>query len=241
MIDYRDMSTYELLALAPPGWGGVLLQGLLLSMQLAALGFGLGFLIGIGGALGKIKGGPVLRDLLTIYTTCFRAVPELVLILFAYFALPALVNDFLGVFGLPEVQISGFAAGVIVIAAVQGAYATEVVRGAILAIPAGLFDAGKALGLGPLLMFWKITLPLFLPNALPGLSNLWLIATKDTALLAVVGLTELTLAARQAAGATKHHLLFFVAAGALYLMVTYVSVKVFQLLERRCRKDTASV
>jgi polar amino acid transport system permease protein len=78
-----------------------------------------------------------------------------------------------------------------------------------------------------------------LPHALPGLGNLWLIATKDTALLAVVGFTELTLATRQAAGATKYYLTFYLAAGALYLALSIVSTLVIKLLEARYRRGIA--
>ena len=83
---------------------------------------------------------------------------------------------------------------------VQGAYSTEVLRGAILAVPQGQIEAARAYGMPPGLLLRRITLPAMLPFAIPGLANLWLIATKDTALLAVVGFNELTLETRQAAG-----------------------------------------
>ena len=78
-----------------------------------------------------------------------------------------------------------------------------------------------------------------LPHAIPGLSNLWLIATKDTALLAVVGFSELTLVTRQAAGTTKAYMLFFCAAGVLYLLLTLVSNVVIGIIERRARRGIA--
>ncbi len=121
----------DLLALSPPGWGGVLLAGFAASLQLAVGGFGLGLLIGIGGAFGKLYGGPILRDLLEVYTTVIRAVPELVLILLLYYAGTDAVNSLLMLVGLPRVDISGLAAGIFVIGVVQGAYSTEVLRGAI--------------------------------------------------------------------------------------------------------------
>ena len=97
---------------------------------------------------------------------------------------------------------------------VQGAYSTEVLRGAILAVPQGQIEAARAYGMSPGLLLRRITLPAMLPFAIPGLANLWLIATKDTALLAVVGFSELALETRQAAGATKAYFTFFMAAGA---------------------------
>ena len=71
---------------------------------------------------------------------------------------------------------------------------------------------------------------------IPGLANLWLIVTKDTALIAVVGYTELALATRQAAGNTKMYFTFFLVAGAIYLVITLVSQQIFGSLERRVRR-----
>jgi amine acid ABC transporter, permease protein, 3-TM region, His/Glu/Gln/Arg/opine family len=229
----------DLLALSPPGWGGVLLRGLVSSLQLAVGGYLLGLFIGVGGAFGKIYGGPILRDLLEVYTTLIRAVPELVLILLLYYAGTDAVNALFQLVGLPPIDISGLVAGIFVIGVVQGAYSTEVLRGAIKAVPPGQIEAGRAFGMSPLKVMWRITLPAMLPFAIPGLANLWLIATKDTALLAVVGFSELTLATRQAAGSTKAYMLFFCAAGLLYLMLTLVSNVVISVIERRARRGIA--
>ncbi len=235
------MSPLELLAFSPPGWGGVLLKGLAMSMIVAFGGYFVGLLIGIGGAFGKLYGGPVLKDLLNTYTTVVRAIPELVLIVLLFYAGSDLLNRLLVMAGLQPVDINGLAAGIMVIGVVQGAYSTEVLRGAIKAINPGQIEAGRAYGMGPGLLLRRITLPAMLPHAIPGLSNLWLIATKDTALLAVVGFTELTLATRQAGGATKAYFLFFSAAGVLYLMVTLLSNVGIRLIERRAYKGMPEV
>ncbi|MGF9692417.1 ABC transporter permease [Rhizobium sp. 0TCS1.26] len=229
-------ATLQLLSLSAPGWGGALLAGLLTSLQVAVGGYLLGLIIGVGGAAGKLWGGPILRDLLEVYTTVVRGVPELVLILILYYAGTDAVNQVTMLLGLPPVDISGLAAGIFVIGVVQGAYATEVLRGAILAVPPGQLEAARAYGMSPLLSLRRVTLPAMLPYALPGLSNLWLITTKDTALLAVVGFAELTLVTRQAAGTTKAYLTFFLAAGALYLLVTLVSSLLIGILEKRSRR-----
>ena len=124
---------------------------------------------------------------------------------------------------------------------VQGAYATEVLRGAILSVPAGQIEAARAMGMPPGLLARRITLPLMLSAALPGLANLWLIATKDTALLAVVGFGELTQETRQAAGTTKAYFTFFMAAGALYLVLSIGSGWIFARLERWARRGQRGV
>jgi polar amino acid transport system permease protein len=232
---------WEFLALSPPGWGGVLLYGLLASLQIAIGGFALGLLIGTGGAVGKLYGGPVTQDLLEVYTTIVRAVPELVLILLIYYPGTDLVNAIMAALGYGSVDINGLVAGIFVIGLVQGAYATEVLRGAIKAIPFGEIEAARAFGMPAALVLRRITLPAMLPHAIPGLSNLWLITTKDTALLAVVGFHELTLATRQAGGATKAYFMFFCAAALLYLLVTLVSNRAISIIERRARRGMPRV
>ena len=83
---------FELLALSPPGWGGNLLRGLANSVIIALGAFGFGLLIGTGGAYGKLYGGPIVRDLLEVYTTLVRGIPELVLILILYFAMSWIIS-----------------------------------------------------------------------------------------------------------------------------------------------------
>src|SRR5690606_5442549 len=124
---------------------------------------------------------------------------------------------------------------------VQGAYATEVLRGAILAVPQGQIEAARAFGMPPFRLMRRIVLPGMLPFAIPGLANLWLVATKDTALLAIVGFNELPLETRQAAGTTKAYFTFFVAAGLLYLLVTLASNLVIGRIERWARKGLPAV
>lgn len=228
-----------LLSLSPPGWGGNLLRGAVNSLIIALGAFGLGCMIGTAGALGKLGGGPVTRDLLAVYTTVVRAVPELILILLLYYAGTDLLNQALGALGYRPVQISGLAAGIGVLGVVQGAYATEVLRGAIQAVPRGQIEAARAYGMSAVQVFRRVTVPAMLPLALPGLSNLWLIATKDTALLAIVGFSELTLETRQAASSTRAYFTFFLAAGALYLIMTLVSTRVFAWIEARYRRGQA--
>jgi polar amino acid transport system permease protein len=229
-------SSLELLGFGPGGRGVALLWGFANSVAIAFGAFGVGVLIGIGGAWGKLYGGPVTRDLLAVYTTVIRAVPELVWILLLYFAGSDLINQALTAMGRGAIDINGVIAGIGVLAVVQGAYSTEVLRGAILAIPQGQIEAARAYGMSPGLMLRRITLPAMLPFAIPGLSNLWLIATKDTALLAIVGVNELTQATRTAGGSTRAYFTFFLAAGAIYLALTLVSEVFIRRIERRTRR-----
>jgi polar amino acid transport system permease protein len=103
-------------------------------------------------------------------------------------------------------------------------------------VPVGQIEAARAFGMSPFKRWWRIVIPAMLPYAIPGLANLWLILTKDTALLAVVGYSELALETRQAAGGTKYYFTFYVAAGAIYLAITLVSNQLFRRLERHLRR-----
>ena len=226
----------DLLAYSPPGWGANLLRGLGNSVLIAAGAYSLGLVIGVLGAFGKLYGGPLARDLLGLYTTLVRAIPELVLILILYFAVTDMVNQVMLSLGYDRIQISGVAAGIAVLGVVQGAYATEVLRGAIQSVPAGQIEAARAMGMGPVMLARRVTLPLMLQAALPGMANLWLTVTKDTALLAVVGFAELTQATRQAASTTKAFFTFFMAAGVLYLIVSLISTYFFARAEKWASK-----
>lgn len=231
----------ELLSLSPPGWGGNLVRGLLNSLQIAFGAFGMGLVIGLFGAYGKLYGGPILRDLLAVYTTVIRAVPELVLILILYYLGSDLINKVSEAMGYGRVEISGVVAGIWVLGVVQGAYSIEVLRGAIQAVPPGQIEAARAFGMPPLMLMRRVTIPAMMSFATPGLANLWLIATKDTALLAIVGFSELTLETRQAAASTRAYFTFFLAAGVLYLIVTLFSQVIFGRIERWARRGQPSL
>ncbi|WP_417700879.1 ABC transporter permease [Pseudophaeobacter sp.] len=233
--------TAALLSLSSPGWGANLLRGLANSLQIALGAFGMGLVIGLFGAYGKLYGGPILRDLLAIYTTVIRAVPELVLILILYYVGTDLINKLAQFMGYGRVEISGVVAGIWVLGIVQGAYATEILRGAIQAVPPGQIEAARAYGMPALLTLRRVTVPALMAFATPGLANLWLIATKDTALLAVVGFNELTLETKQAASSTRSYFTFFLAAGGLYLMVTLCSGVVFARIEKWARRGQPSL
>ena len=229
-----QMTAWQLLALEPPGWGGALLTGAVTTVAISACAYTIGLVFGLFGAMGKLSGNRPVALVLQLYTGTIRAVPELILIVGLYYA--GTDNRLLLAFGLPPIEVNGFVAAVTVLGFVQGAYMTEVLRGAILAIPAGQIEAARAFGMSPFLRFRRVTLPALLPNALPGMANLWMSVTKDSALVAVVGYQELALTTRLAGANTKQYFLFFLAAAVLYLAITLVSNLVFHWLERRVRR-----
>ncbi len=224
------------MSLGPKGYGDELLWGALRTLQIAVLAYIFGIIFGVGGALGKLYGPKWLRYLLEAYTTVVRSIPSLVLILLLYYAGTDGINRVLLSVGLGPININGLVAAVCVLSVIQGAFSTEVIRAAIQSVPVGQFEAATAYGMSPWKMLNRITLPAMLPNAIPGLSNLWLQVTKETALISVVGFTELVLATKQAAGNTKFYFSFYLTAMLLYWLLSEFSGLLFSYAERRVRR-----
>lgn len=237
-----DISTYtSLLALEAPGWGSALLKGTITTLEISFGAFLAGIGIGLGCALGKLNGSRTLAPVLNLYTTVVRAIPELILIVALYYAGTDSLNALLNALSFESVEINGFATAILVLGIVQGAYATEVIRGAILAIPTGQIEAGKAFGMPATMRFRRIILPAMMPTALPGLSNLWASVTKDSALIAVLGYQELAMITKLAASNTKYYFFFFCTAALIYLVITLCSNSLFDSLERRFRRGQVRV
>ncbi|MEM1306271.1 MAG: ABC transporter permease subunit, partial [Pseudomonadota bacterium] len=112
-----------------------------------------------------------------------------------------------------------------------GAYATEVIRGAVLAVPAGQIEAAKAIGMSATQRFWRVLVPQVARFALPGLGNVWQFTLKDTSLISVIGLVEIMRQAAIASGSTKEPFTFYLTAGVLYLALTSISNKAFDRAE----------
>lgn len=226
----------ELLAFGPTGYGDELFYGLLLSIQISVSAYALVALFGLCGAMGKLTGGKWLMVVLDGYTTLVRAIPDLVLLLLLYYAGTDGINRVLIASGVGPIEINGLVTAIVVLGFVYGAYATEVLRAAIQAVPVGQTEAAKAYGMSPIMRFRRITLPAMLPYAIPGMSNIWLNVTKASALISAVGFTELALATKQAAGVSKLYIMFYGLTLLTYLALTLVSNQLFGWLERRVRR-----
>ena len=141
------------------------------------------------------------------------------------------------IFGFFEyIEIKAFITGSVAIGIISGAYSTEVFRGAIQSIDKGQFEAAKVLGVSKLAQFYKIILPQMLRLAIPNLSNVWQITLKDTSLISVTGLVEIMRQSYIAAGSTRDPLFFYSFAAVLYILLTFLSLRLFNKLERKFSK-----
>ncbi len=236
MIFAAAIPITTLLSWGDLGYGDELFWGAVKTIEISVFGYAFGLLLGLLGAVGKLSGPPWVKWLLHGYTTLVRAIPELILILLLYYAGTDSINEVLLSLGYQRIEVNGLVAAIFVLGFVQGAYSTEVLRAAIQAVPFGQLEAATAYGMTTFGRFRRITLPAMLPNAIPGLANLWLNITKDSALISVVGFTELFLAVQQAAGTSKKYFLMMFVAQVIYLTISVTSTTLFDRLERRLRR-----
>ncbi len=216
------------------GFGDQLLAGTWITVQLAFCSVVLGLVFGLAGATAKLSNFKPARALATGYTSLIRGIPELLTVLIIYFGATSVLMSIGSLFGYDEyIEVSPFLAGVIALSLTFGAYSTEVLRGAMLAIPTGQREAGLVLGMSRLRIFFRITLPQVWRLALPGLGNLFLVLLKDTALVSVIGLEDIMRKANVAVGFTKEPFLFYMTAALIYLAMTIFTMVVIHVLENR--------
>jgi polar amino acid transport system permease protein len=219
------------------GFGDTLAEGAWVTIQLAFVSLMAGLLLGILGAAAKLSRLLFLRIIVDTFTTVVRGLPELVWILFVYFGSTVLINNLIRRFGVEAyIDLNSFAAGVLALSTMFGAYATDVFRMAILAIPKGQIEAGRAIGMPRFLMFRRIILPQLWRFALPGLGNLFLVVLKTTSLVCVIGLYELMGNARIAVGYTKKPFTFYITVAFIYLVLTLLAMALIEFLERRATR-----
>ena len=211
-----------------------ILDGATVTLTVALSSLAIAVVLGLAGAAMKLSKSRAAKALATVYTTVIRGVPDLVLMLLIFYGGQLTINELAPKFGYREyIDINPFVAGVSTIGFIFGAYLTETFRGAIMAIPPGQREAGIAYGMTPRQVFVRIVFPQMVRFALPGFSNNWLVLVKSTALVSVIGLSDMMNRAGLAAGATREPFTFYMTVAALYLVITTVSVLLLKVLEKR--------
>ncbi|WP_281967364.1 ABC transporter permease [Roseovarius nanhaiticus] len=211
-----------------------LIDGTLMTIQLALSSLAIALVFGLLGAWAKLSASRAARRIAGLYTTVVRGVPDLVLILLVFFGGQVTLNNIGAVTGLwGYIEVSQFAAGACTIGVIFGAYFTETFRGAIMAIPRGQIEAGISCGMPRSLIFRHIIWPQMVRFALPGFTNNWLVQLKTTALVSVIGLQDLVYNAFTAGRSTGQLFTFMAAAFVIYLALTGISDLVLRAVERR--------
>jgi len=215
---------FTLMSFGADGWGKGLAAGALTTVLVALGGFGFGAVLGMLGAWAKLGGGRIARGLADGYTTVLRGIPDLLVIYLFYFGGSSVLGAVGHLFGATGfVGFPGFLAGTMAVGVTSGAQQTEVYRGAFRAINRGEIEAAMACGMSRLLRLRRIIGPLALRHALPGLGNVWQVVLKEASLISVTGVVDLLRESQVGAGSTGRPFDFFIAAGAIYLLISTVS------------------
>ena len=222
----------ELLAFGKTGWGDELFIATLMTVAVSITAMIIGFFFALIFTPLKLSKHKSLNLIGNFYTTVIRGVPELLVIYLFFFGGSGAIMFVASMFGYNEyIEINAFVTGSFAIGIISGAYSTEVFRGAIQSIDKGQFEAAKVLGFSKFKQFYKIILPQMLRLAIPNLSNVWQITLKDTSLISVTGLVEIMRQSYIAAGSTRDPLFFYSFAAVLYLLLTFLSMKLINRLE----------
>ena len=197
--------------------------GLVLSLELAAVGIAIGIVIGLGLAVLSHGAGRPVRTLVAAYVEFIRNVPLLLLVYLVFYGIPS---------------IGGFAydattSFVMTLAVYAGAYLVEVFRAGLDAIPKGLIDAGRAIGLTPEQLVVHVRIPTMIRIVLPSLGNAFISLFKDTSLATVLAVPELTYGANWIYTNTFRIVEVYAVVAPMYLVTGYLLLFGLRLLERR--------
>jgi len=211
-----------------------ILEGAIVTLTVALSSLAIAVLLGLLGAAMKLSKSRVAKFIATVYTTVIRGVPDLVLMLLIFYGGQMAINELAPKLGYADyIDINPFIAGVMTIGFIFGAYLTETFRGAIMAIPAGQREAGIAYGMSNVQVFRRIVFPQMVRFALPGFTNNWLVLVKSTALVSIIGLSDMMNRAGMAAGATREPFTFYMTVAVLYLVITSASNLLLGALQKR--------
>lgn len=202
----------------------ILLKASLKTLELTVFSVACGSFLGIFAALLKLQKNKLIYAIGYLYTWIFRGTPLILQIFFIYYGLPS--------FG---VELNSLQGALIALSLNSGAYMAEIIRGGILSIDKGQFEASKALGFTYSQTMKRIILPQTIRVIIPSVGNEFITMLKDTALVSVIAMSELMRTA-QTMYAAKFSVEPFVVASVIYLLLTSVFTTVFSTMEKRLSK-----
>ncbi|MFA9399229.1 MAG: amino acid ABC transporter permease [Clostridiaceae bacterium] len=205
----------------------LLLKGSIKTLELTIISVGFGTLIGIFIALIKIQNNKILYFIGYLYTWLFRGTPLLLQIIFIYFGVPSLSNN--------SIILTPTQGALIALSLNSGAYMAEIIRGGILAVDKGQFEASKALGFTYLQTMRKVILPQTFKMILPAFSNEFITLLKDTSLVSTIAMVEIMRTA-QVMYAASWSAEPYIGAAIVYLILTSVFTTMFGKFEKMAAK-----
>lgn len=215
--------------------------GALLTIQVAACAYLLAMVIGTVFALATLRPHLLVKIIWLPYASIFTGVPSLLVGFLFYYGGSQILGGLLSLIGMEAtVEVTPFMAAVAALGMVYGAYLADLIRSAIKNVPLGQFEAARVL-LIPRPMIWlRVILPQVLRLALPGMTNMWIVVLKDTALISLIGLKEIMAYAKLASGVTKEPFVYYLLASVFFLGMTWLTYFVARRAERWANKGFRS-
>lgn len=201
----------------------VLLQGLKMTLIISACATLLGISIGTVAGLARISRNVAIRTVATVYVEIIRGIPLLVFLLYIFFGLGSFV------------EITAFTAAVVGLGVFSGAYVAEIVRGGIESIPKGQMEAARSLGMSYLQAMRLIIIPQALRAILPALAGQFITLIKDSSLVSVISIVDLTMVSKNLVVRTFQSFEIWTTTAILYLVLTFTCSKIIQLWEKKYR------
>lgn len=202
-----------------------LMKGARVTLQIAGIGLAGGLLLGILLGLVRAYAPKPFNAIALFYVEIIRGTPIIVQVMFIYFAIPIMTGR----------RVDAMVAAIVAIMVNSSAYIAELVRGAFLALPKGLTEAGLAMGLP----FWKVLLTVLAPVAIrrliPPLGNQFITSLKDTSLFTVISVAELTRTGQEIMATNFKAVEIWTAIAIIYLMMTGILSGILRITERKMR------
>ncbi|HHB1593861.1 TPA: arginine ABC transporter permease ArtQ [Vibrio campbellii] len=211
------------------GYSLSLVQASWMTVQLAFTSLLVGLILAVVFASGEMSRRVFVKWPMTAFVTIVRGLPEILVVLFIYFGSTQVLFLITGDF----IEVSPFLSGVVALSLIFASYASQTLRGALKAVGRGQREAASALGISPAHAFVRIVLPQAVRHALPGLTNQWLVLLKDTALVSLIGVTDLLKQAQLTSAATHEAFTWYATAAAIYLVITLITQRAVKLIDKK--------
>ncbi len=201
----------------------------MMTIGIALTALAVGFIMALLFCAGEMNKHRWLSLPVTALVTIIRGVPEILVVMFVYFGSTQVLFLITGDY----IDVSPFWAGVAALSLLFAGYASQTLRAAINAVAKSQSTACQALGLPPLYSFFRVILPQAWRYALPGLGNQWMVLLKDTALVSLIGVTELMKQADLTSATTYQPFTYYALSAAIYLLITLLSQQLIKIMRRR--------
>jgi polar amino acid transport system permease protein len=200
-----------------------ILRGLSVTLEVTAVALSLGLLFGSILAILRVYGGGLLSKVLTQFVTVLRALPHILLLLILYFMIARVVN------------LSAFWSGSLALGIISSAYQSEIIRGAIQAVPGGQMMAARSMGMNRFKAIWYVIIPQAFRYAIPPWSNEAAIVIKDSSLVYILGVPEILRQAQYYSARTYQPFTAYLTVAAIYFLLTFITNRGLDALERHIR------